>query len=204
MVGIVNTAEALTRAREVDLDLVEISPEADPPVCRILDYGKFRYELSKKEKATKAKSKAVEMKEVRLGRSMKIDPHDVEIRLRQARQFLMEGHKVQIVQNFRGREVMHRDRGEERMKAIIEQLSDISRIEAPPRQAGKRLSMILSPDRAKVEQARRRAASLLAREQRIATPGPTPASNSDGTEEPGGEVIERLEHEAETVESRRG
>lgn len=160
MIGVVPTDEARERARNAELDLVEVSPEADPPVCRILDYGKYRYEQSKKEKAQKAKSKSLEMKEVRLGRSMKIDPHDIEIRLNKARQFLMEGHKVQIVQNFRGREMMHRDRGDERMKSITEKLSDIAKVEVPPRMAGRRMTMILAPDKPKIEAIKRREESI--------------------------------------------
>jgi len=156
MIGVVPTDEARERAREAELDLVEVSPEADPPVCRILDYGKYRYEQSKKEKAAKAKSKTLDMKEVRLGRSMKIDPHDIEIRLNKARQFLMEGHKVQIVQNFRGREMMHRERGFQRMKDIVEKLSDIAKQETPPRMAGRRMTMILAPDKPKIEAIKRR------------------------------------------------
>ena len=111
MVGVVDVRDAIEQAKQAGLDLVEVSPESDPPVCRILDFGKYRYEQSKKEKANRARSKAAETKEVRLGRSMKIDPHDISIRLQQARKFLMDGHKVQIVQNFRGREMLHRERG---------------------------------------------------------------------------------------------
>jgi translation initiation factor IF-3 len=156
MIGVVPVEEALQRARDAELDLVEISPDADPPVCRILDYGKFRYEQSKKEKAQKAKTKALEMKEVRLGRSMKIDPHDVSIRVDQARHFLVEGHKVQIVQNFRGREMMHRNRGDDRMEDIANQLSDVAKVEMPPRMAGRRMTMILAPDKPKVDAWKRR------------------------------------------------
>ena len=87
-VGIIETEEALRRAREVGLDLVEVAGTATPPVCRIMDFGKWKYEQSKKDKATKAKSKTTELKEVRLGRSMKIDPHDISIRLEQAKRFL--------------------------------------------------------------------------------------------------------------------
>jgi translation initiation factor IF-3 len=156
MVGIVETSEALRRAQDAGLDLVEVAPDSDPPVCRIRDYGKYRYEQSKKDKANKARSKAMEMKEVRLGRSMKIDPHDIQIRLNQARRFLMEGHKVQIVQNFRGREMVHRERGSERMRQIVEDLGDISKLEMAPRQAGRRMTMILAPDKPKIEQIKRR------------------------------------------------
>ncbi len=151
MIGVVNLDEGITLAHRAGLDLVEVSPTSDPPVCRILDFGKYRYEQSKKERANRAKTKTVETKEVRLGRSMKIDPHDVGIRINQARKFLLEGHKVLIVQNFRGREMMHKERGNERMKEIIEKLSDISKLETPPRFAGRRQTMVLSPDNTKIK-----------------------------------------------------
>lgn len=157
-VGEIDTYEAKQMAREAGLDLVEVAPDSRPPVCRILDYGKYKYEQSKKEKAQRARSKTQELKEVRLGRSMKIDPHDIQIRLNQARKFLMEGHKVQIVQNFRGREMQHKDRGRERMNGIIEQLSDIAKLDTPPRMAGRRMNAIFSPDKAKIEQIKRREA----------------------------------------------
>ena len=157
MVGVVPTPDALRMAREAGLDLVEVSPDSAPPVCRILDFGKWKYEQSKKTKGQKAK--AAELKEVRLGRSMKIDPHDVGIRLNQARKFLIEGHKVQIVQNFRGREMAHKDKGYERMKEIANALADISKVEMPPRLAGRRLNMIIAPEKAKIEQIKRREAS---------------------------------------------
>lgn len=156
MVGVVETAEALRRAREVGLDLVEVAADSDPPVCRILDYGKYKYEQAKKDKANKARSKTADLKEVRLGRSMKIDPHDIQIRLNQARRFLMDGHKVQIVQNFRGREMVHKHRGTTRMNDIIERLSDVSKVEMSPRQNGRRMTMMLAPDKAKIEQIKRR------------------------------------------------
>lgn len=151
MVGVVPTEEALDQARAAELDLVEVSPGSDPPVCRILDFGKYRYEQSKKERANRAKTKTVETKEVRLGRSMKIDPHDIQIRLNQARKFLLEGHKVLIVQNFRGREMLHKERGNERMQNIIEQLSDIAKVELEPRMAGRRQTMVLAPDKSKIQ-----------------------------------------------------
>lgn len=150
-IGTVPTIEALRRAHEAGLDLVEVSSETTPPVCRILDFGKYKYEQAKKDKASKAKSKMAEMKEVRLGRSMKIDPHDVGIRINQAHEFLMEGHKVLIVQNFRGRELQHKHLGDTRMKEIIERLSDVAKVEMPPRLNGRRMSMILTPDKAKID-----------------------------------------------------
>jgi translation initiation factor IF-3 len=150
-VGVVPTIEALRRAHEASLDLVEVSSESTPPVCRILDFGKYKYEQAKKDKASKAKTKLAEMKEVRLGRSMKIDPHDVGIRVEQAHRFLMEGHKVQIVQNFRGRELQHKRLGDARMREIVERLADVSRVEMTPRLNGRRMSMILAPDKAKID-----------------------------------------------------
>jgi len=168
MIGVMKTEDALLRAREIDLDLVEVSPDSDPPVCRILDFGKYRYEQSKKDKANRAKSKALDMKEVRLGRSMKIDPHDIGIRLDQARRFLMEGHKVQIVQNFRGREMLHRERGHERMANVIATLEDIAKVEMEPRLAGRRMTMILAPDKTKIARLKQSIAAAADNQQEVA------------------------------------
>ncbi len=152
MVGVVSTHEAIQKAKAADLDLVEVSPGSDPPVCRILDFGKYRYEQSKKERANRAKAKVVETKEVRLGRSMKIDQHDVNIRVNQARKFLLDGHKVLIVQNFRGREMMHAELAHERMENIIKTLDDVSKVETPPKISGRRETMVLAPDKVKIQQ----------------------------------------------------
>ncbi|MEE2908253.1 MAG: translation initiation factor IF-3 [Planctomycetota bacterium] len=171
MIGVVDVRDAIERAKDAGLDLVEVSPESDPPVCRILDFGKYRYEQSKKEKANRARSKSAEMKEVRLGRSMKIDPHDISIRLQQARKFLMDGHKVQIVQNFRGREMLHRERGRDRMADVIATLEDIAKVEMEPRMAGRRMSIILSPDKNKISHIQRQQAAK-------GTPPPAPPKES--------------------------
>ncbi|MHC4832439.1 MAG: translation initiation factor IF-3 [Planctomycetota bacterium] len=160
MVGVVDTDEARRRAADLGLDLVEMAADVRPPVCRIMDYGKYRFEQRKKDRAGRARSKGSELKEVRLGRSMKIDPHDVGIRMNQARKFLMAGHRVQIVQNFRGaREMAHRDRGDIRMREVIEQLADISKVEMPPRLNGRRMNMILVPDRPRIEAIKRQQAA---------------------------------------------
>ncbi len=154
--GVVETQDALRRARDLGMDLVEMAADSRPPVCRIMDYGRYKYEQSKKEKANKAKTKTSELKEVRLGRSMKIDPHDIAIRMRQARKFLLEGHKVQIVQQFRGREMAHRHRGDERMRDIIAELEEIGKLETEPRMAGRRMSVIIGPDKRKIDAYRRK------------------------------------------------
>lgn len=153
MLGEMPTERAKALAEQAGLDLVEINPDVRPPLCKITDYGKYKYELSKK---TNKGQKAAEMKEVRLGRSMKIDDHDVSIRVAQARKFLMEGHKVQLVAQFRGREMAHKNIGIERLKRIVEELSDIAKVEVPMRSAGRRMNMILSPERQKVEAIKRR------------------------------------------------
>lgn len=148
-VGVIDTHEALRMAQEAGLDLVEISPDARPPVCKIMDYGKYKYDLSKKEQ--KGKSSGQELKEIRLGRSIKIDPHDVQIRVNQARRFLMAGHKVQITQRFRGREMAHRELGEERLIQVCQDLSDVAKIEMAPRSVGRAITLVLAPDKAKIE-----------------------------------------------------
>ena len=153
-VGVVETREAQRMAEEAGLDLVEIQPDVRPPLCKIMDYGKYKYEQSKKSKG--GGSKAPEMKEVRLGRSAKIDEHDVEIRTKQARKFLMQGHKVMFVQRFRGREMAFQDIGLDRLREIAEGMGDIAKLETPPRQQGRQMSMIMAPDRSKIEAIKRR------------------------------------------------
>ncbi len=148
-IGVIETHEALRMAEENGLDLVEISPDTRPPVCKIMDYGKYKYELSKRPKASA--NKQPELKEIRLGRSIKIDPHDVGIRVEQSRRFLMAGHKVQITQRFRGREMMHKELGLERLRQICDDLSDIAKIEMAPRWVGRQTSIVLAPDRNRIE-----------------------------------------------------
>lgn len=150
-IGVIETQEALRMAQEQGLDLVEIVPDSRPPVCKIMDYGKYKYDLSQKERKNRAKSKQTELKEIRLGRSIKIDPHDVKIRVDQARRFLLAGHKVQITQRFRGREMMHKQIGVERLREIVDDLSDIAKVEAPPRWVGRSANLMLAPDKPKVE-----------------------------------------------------
>lgn len=165
--GVLETSDALRRADELGLDLVEISPDARPPVCKIMDHGKFKYEQSKNEQKNRAASKSTEMKEVRLGRSVKIDPHDVQIRVDQARRFLMAGHKVLFTQRYKGREITHRELGMQRLKEIFEKLADVSKIEQSARILGKAASMILAPDKVKIEAIKRKLAKEAAQKQGI-------------------------------------
>ncbi len=167
-IGVIETSAALKMAQEAGLDLVEIQPDVRPPVCKIMDYGKYKFELSKKERSNRAASKQAEMKEVRLGRSLKIDDHDVGIRVAQARRFLIEGHKVLLVQQFRGREMMHKDIAYGRLREITESLADIAKVEVSPKIFGKRLSLIISPDKVKVEALKRKLEREMTAEQREA------------------------------------
>ncbi|MFI4915757.1 MAG: translation initiation factor IF-3 [Phycisphaerales bacterium JB060] len=155
-VGVVDTRDAMRMAQEAGLDLVEIVPDTRPPVCKIMDYGKYKYEQSKRKDNKTANQQ--EIKEVRLGRSVKIDPHDVQIRVNQARRFLMQGHKVQITQRFRGREMVHKELGLERLAEIVEQLSDIAKVEMAPRWVMRQASIVLAPDKNKVDAAKRKKA----------------------------------------------
>lgn len=147
--GVVDTADAMRMAQAVGLDLVEVVPDSRPPVCKIMDYGKHKYDLSKKE--AKARTHGQELKEIRLGRSLKIDPHDVQIRVDQARRFLMAGHKVSFTQRFRGREFMHKELGEERLFQICQDLSDIAKIDVAPKAMGRAITLVLSPDKDRIK-----------------------------------------------------
>jgi translation initiation factor IF-3 len=140
-VGIVSTDDARRRAEEAGLDLVEVSPTAEPPVCRILDFGKFKYEQRKKEKGG-SKGHAGGLKELRV-RPM-IDKHDLDYRIKQGRGFLEEGHKVQVVCVFRGRQMDHPEHGHRVMAEVAEALADLSKIESPPKLLGKRMTMLLA------------------------------------------------------------
>lgn len=155
-VGVIETSEALRMAQEAGLDLVEVVADARPPVCKIMDYGKYKYDLSKKQQKSRAAGKQQELKEIRLGRSIKIDPHDVQIRVDQARRFLMAGHKVQITQRFRGREMMHKELGLDRLQKICIDLSDIAKVEMAPRWVGRQTSIVLSPEKDKIEAIKRK------------------------------------------------
>jgi translation initiation factor IF-3 len=158
-IGVIETPQAQRMADDLGMDLVEISPDARPPVCKIMDFGKFKYEQSKKDQKNRSSSKASEMKEVRLGRSVKIGDHDVQIRVNQSREFLLDGHKVLITQKFKGREMAHREIGINRLNEIAKALSDIAKLEAPPRWMGPQASIILAPDKVKCDAYKRVEAS---------------------------------------------
>ena len=154
--GVLETPVALQKANEMGLDLVEISPDARPPVCKIMDYGKYKYELGQKQRKQRAASKATEMKELRLGRSVKIDPHDIKVRIDQARRFLIAGHKVMFTQRFKGREIAHKELGLENLRSVYDALTDMCKLEQSPRWFGKQASIILAPDKVRIEAIKRK------------------------------------------------
>lgn len=140
-VGIVAIDDARRRAEEAGLDLVEVSPQARPPVCKILDFGKFKYAQRKKEKGGHKASS--QLKELRVRPA--IDPHDLSYRLKRGREFLESGHKVQVVCIFRGRQMPHPEHGFNVMNKVIEELEDVGKVEAQPRMMGRRITMLLTP-----------------------------------------------------------
>lgn len=142
-VGIYSTAEAQRMANELELDLVEISPQADPPVCKIIDYNKFLYEKKKREKDMKAKSKVSEVKEIRF--TPNTDDHDFDFKSKHAENFLKEGNKVKAYVQFKGRAIMFKERGELLLLKFAERLVDVGSLESMPKLEGKRMFAIFAP-----------------------------------------------------------
>ena len=144
-VGIMSAKEAQMMAREADLDLVMVSPNAKPPVCKIIDYGKYRYELARKEKEAKKKQKIVEVKEIRL--SPNIEGNDLNTKMNNARKFLTKGNKVKITLRFRGREMAHISQSKHILDDIAKSLEDVATVEKPSKQEGRSISMVLAEKR---------------------------------------------------------
>lgn len=145
--GIMSSADALNMAFEKDLDLVKISPNAVPPVCKIMDYGKFRFEQVKKDKEAKKNQRVVEIKEVRM--SPNIDVADFNVKLKNAQKFLSDGNRVKVTVRFRGREMAHTSIGEDLLKKFGESCVEVANVEKNPKLDGRHMSMFLSPKNAK-------------------------------------------------------
>lgn len=141
--GIFSVKEAFRMAQEQELDLVEISPNAKPPVCRIMDYGKFRYEQSKREKETRKKQKIISVKEVKIRPN--IEDHDLQVKTKNAVKFLSEGDKVKVTLMFRGREMAHAELGKQLMARVAEITKEVSNVERHPKVEGRNMIMILTP-----------------------------------------------------------
>ncbi len=140
--GIMPSRDAMRIAEEAEMDLVMISPSAKPPVCRVMDYGKFIYEQAKKEKEAKKKQKIVEIKEVRF--SPTIEEHDINIKANNARKFLNDGDKVKVTIRFRGREAEHSHKGYEIMNSFFKKLEDVGSIEKPAKMEGRNMTMVIA------------------------------------------------------------
>ena len=141
--GILPTPDAFRKAQELGYDLVEVAPTSQPPVCRIMDYGKYKYELSKKEHQSRRHQKSTQVKEIKL--RPRTDKHDLEIKIRQIKEFLAEGNKTKVTVTFRGREMANTELGRGVMNTVIEQLADAGTIEYQPRMEGRSLIMIVAP-----------------------------------------------------------
>jgi len=142
-IGIVSVKEALRMAQEKDLDLVEIAPNAKPPVCRIMDFGKYKYEQSKREKEARKKQKIISVKEVKLRPN--IEDHDLMVKTRNAVKFLKDGDKVKVTLMFRGRELAHAELGKQLLARVAEMTKDVASIERQPKVEGRNMIMILAP-----------------------------------------------------------
>ena len=143
--GILPTEEAIEEARKVELDLVEVAPNEEPPVCRIMDYGKYKYEQARKARESRKKQHQVKLKEIKL--RPKIEDHDLNFKAGHARRFLTEGNKVKLTMRFRGREMSHSELGAEVLRLFAEDLSDVGQVEEEARMEGRNMTMVLVPRR---------------------------------------------------------
>ncbi len=143
MIGVVRLREALDRARDVGLDLVEVSPSATPPVCKILDYGKFKYEAQKRANAARKKQRVIEVKEIKMRPG--IDDNDYNIKMKKVRAFLDEGDKVKVTMRFRGRELSHQHLAIDILTKVKEEVADLGKVEQFPKMEGRQMVMVMAP-----------------------------------------------------------
>ncbi len=148
--GIMKVYEALREAEKLDLDLVEVAPNANPPVCRIMDFNKYKYEQKKKQREAKKHQKQSQLKEIRF--KSRIDKHDLDIKINHIREFLEHGHKVKITVMFRGRDLAHKEIGENLLNNVIESLSDIAQVDRDKRWEGNNLTVIVSASKKKIKE----------------------------------------------------
>lgn len=143
MIGILPLKEAIVSAEQSGLDLVEVSPNADPPVCRIMDYGKYKYQISKKAHEAKKKQTVIHIKEIKM--TPKTDNHDFDFKIKHIKRFLEDGNKAKVNIVFKGREITHTELGHEMLARVAEEIKDIGIIEQHPRLEGKSMTMIIAP-----------------------------------------------------------
>lgn len=138
-----SVSEALKLARERDLDLVEVAPKSQPPVCKIMDFGRYKYELAKKAHEAKKKQTIIQVKEIKVG--LKIEDHDLNFKVKHMKEFLQDGHKVKVVIMFKGREILRVDMGEELANKIINMMEGVGQLEVKPKLEGKNMVMVFAP-----------------------------------------------------------
>ena len=143
MIGVVAIRDALRAAQEVELDLVEVSPNADPPVCKVLDYGKYKYEAQKKKNEARKRQKTIDVKEIKLRPN--IDDNDYQVKMRNAKRFLDEGDKVKVTMRFRGREMVHQNLGMDVLIRVRDELEEAAKVEQMPKLEGRQMIMVLAP-----------------------------------------------------------
>ncbi len=143
MVGVISTQEGIEMAAEVGLDLVEVSPNADPPVCKILDYGKYKYEAQKKANEARKKQKVILIKEIKMRPG--IDEHDYQVKMRNVRRFIDDGDKVKMTIRFRGREMAHQNLGMDVLHRVRDEMVELAKVEQFPRSEGRMMTMVLAP-----------------------------------------------------------
>lgn len=141
--GVISVDDAITRAEGVGLDLVEVQPNVDPPVCKILDYGKFKYEAQKRANEARKKQKIVDVKEIKLRPN--IDEHDYQTKMKNVRKFIGAGDKVKVTLRFRGREMAHQELGAQVLRRVREEMEELTRVEAMPKMEGRQMVMVLAP-----------------------------------------------------------
>ncbi len=165
MLGVLDTHEAQRLAREANLDLVEVNPKAYPPVCKIMDFGKFKYEEKKRANDAKKRQAVVELKEIKL--RPKTDVHDLEVKINHARRFLEEGNKVKITCRFRGREITHPEAAEKQLHVVVDRTRDLAIVELTPRMEGRNMTLVMAP----------------AVKNAVARPKPRPVAGDDAASE---------------------
>jgi translation initiation factor IF-3 len=177
MLGVLQTHEALRKAQEQGLDLVEVNPKAEPPVCKILDFGKYKYEEKKKQAQARRNQSVVEIKEIKL--RPKTDDHDIAFKVKAARRFLEAGHKVKFTVRFRGREITHPEKAHEQLDIILKALDDVANIETRPMMEARAMSLVVAPKPALMQKvAQMRAAQEKARQQAEKDGKPLPPAPS--------------------------
>jgi len=142
-VGVVEIGDAIRRAEGAGLDLVEISPQADPPVCKIMDYGRYKYEIQKKKNEARKKQKVIEVKEIKMRPN--IDTHDYDVKMRAINKFIGEGDKVKVTMRFRGREMVHQELGLRLLEKVRDEMEEQAKVEQMPRLEGRQMTMVMAP-----------------------------------------------------------